>query len=113
MPPTEPATPTKVPLSERLKALMVEYGSLAVWVYFGIFAIVLVGFVLAISFGFHAKGHAGTAGTWGAAYLATKLTQPLRIAATLVLTPFVMKVLRLKKRTPATESSESSSLSKP
>lgn len=106
MPPTERTTSTKVPMSERLKALMVEYGSLAVWVYFGIFAVVLVGFVVAISFGFHAKSHAGTASTWGAAYLATKLTQPLRIAATLVLTPFVMKVLRLKKRTPETESSD-------
>ena len=84
---------------------MIEYGSLALWVYFVIFAVVLLGFVLAISMGFHVKSHAMTVGTWGAAYLATKITQPLRIAATLVLTPFVMKVLRLKKRSQSSETS--------
>jgi hypothetical protein len=98
MPPTEPSPLTKPPLTERLKTLMMEYGSLAVWVYFSIFVIVLVAFVLAIKFGIHVKSPVGTAGTWGAAYLATKLTQPLRIVATLVLTPLVMKIFRLKKR---------------
>jgi hypothetical protein len=98
MPDANPTTPTKAPLSERLKALVIEYGSLALWVYFAIFALVLFGFAAAISMGFHAKSHAMTVGTWGAAYVATKITQPLRIAATLVLTPVVMKVLRLKKR---------------
>ncbi len=82
---------------------MIEYGSLAIYVYFAIFAIVLLGFVVAISAGLHVKSHAATAGTWGAAYLATKLTQPLRIAATLVITPLVMKIFRLKKRTPPSD----------
>ena len=98
MQPAETSRPPKASMTERLKALMLEYGSMAVWVYFVIFAVVLVGFVLAISMGFHVKGHAMTLGTWGAAYVATKLTQPLRIGATLLLTPFVMKVLRLRKR---------------
>lgn len=98
MPLTQPSPPAKPALSERLKMLMVDYGSLAIWVYFAIFAIVLVAFVCAIKFGIHVRTHVGTVGTWGAAYVATKLTQPLRIAATLVLTPLVMKVLRLKKR---------------
>jgi len=100
-----PESRTKVPLSERLKTLMAEYGSVALWVYFAIFALVLGGFALAMSLGFHVKGGALTAGTWGAAYVATKLTQPLRILATLVLTPIVMKVLRLKKRTPSVPTS--------
>jgi hypothetical protein len=97
----ERKNPPKAPLSERLKSMMVEYGSLALYVYFSIFGLVLGGFVLAIKMGFHRSGHGmSTAGTWGAAYVATQLTKPLRLAATLVLTPVVMKVLHLKKRTP-------------
>ncbi|HEY3496494.1 MAG TPA: hypothetical protein VGK73_17540, partial [Polyangiaceae bacterium] len=69
---TSPGTP---PLKDRLQKLLVEYGSLALWVYFGIFAVVLVGFATAISLGVEVESAAGTAGTWGAAYLATKLTQ--------------------------------------
>jgi hypothetical protein len=73
---------------------MIEYGALALWVYFGIFAVVLVGFALAIHFGFAVESAAGAAGVWGAAWVSTKLTQPLRILATLALTPVVMQVLR-------------------
>ena len=68
---------------------MVEYGSLAIWVYFAIFFIVLVGFAIAIKSGVKVESAAGTAGVWGAAWVSTKLTQPLRILATLALTPFV------------------------
>ena len=103
MSPSTPNTapsPNKPPLKDRLKQLMVEYGSLALWVYFGIFAIVLVGFALAIRFGMNVESAAGTAGVWGAAWLSTKLTQPLRILATLALTPLVMQVLRRIKRQP-------------
>jgi hypothetical protein len=84
----------KVPLGERLKRLGAEYGQLALWVYFGIFALVFVGFALAIRAGVEVEGAAGSAGVWGAAYVATKLTQPLRIAATLALTPVVMTLWR-------------------
>lgn len=94
----EPATPPKPLLKDRLQRLIVEYGSLALWVYFGIFALVLVGFAAAISFGVDVRGAAGAAGTWGAAYVATKLTQPLRILATLVLTPFVVRLERRVRR---------------
>ena len=103
MPEAESSTPTKVPLTERLKALMIEYGSLALWVYLVIFVAVWVGFALLISMGLHVNTHGKTAGTVLAAYLATKLTQPIRIGATLLLTPVVMKVLRLKKRSPSSE----------
>lgn len=81
-------------MKERLQKLLVEYGSLGLWVYFAIFALVLIGFALAIQLGVDVDGAAGTAGTWGAAYVATKLTQPLRILATLVVTPLVVRVAR-------------------
>jgi hypothetical protein len=95
-PATTPSTPKT--LKDRLRQHLVEYGSLALWVYFGIFAVVLVGFAVAILSGAKVESAAGTAGTWGAAYLATKLTQPLRILATLVLTPFVVRIVRRLKR---------------
>jgi hypothetical protein len=79
---------------ERLNALMTEYGSLALYVYFIIFGIVLVSFALAIQLGFKTDSTAATAGTWGAAWVATKITQPLRIAATLVLTPIIGNLRR-------------------
>jgi hypothetical protein len=90
-----PATsPNVPPLKDRLKHLLVEYGSLAIWVYFAIFLLVLVGFAIAIQSGVKVESAAGTAGVWGAAWVSTKLTQPLRILATLVVTPFVMRVAR-------------------
>ncbi len=79
---------------QRLKNLLAEYGKLALIVYLAIFAVVLVGFALAIQFGFRPESTAGRAGTWGAAYVATKVAQPLRILATLALTPLVAQVLR-------------------
>lgn len=91
---------------EKLKALLAEYGSLAITIYFIIFGAVLAGFAIAISAGFEVEGTAGTAGTIGAAWLATKLTQPLRIGATLLLTPIVAK-LRPKKKVSAGENPES------
>lgn len=84
----------RAPLSQRLKSLIDEYGTLAFGVYFGIFAFTLVAFALAIQFGFHTASAAGRAGVWGAAYLATKATQPLRIVVTLALTPLLPKLLR-------------------
>lgn len=92
-----PPTP-KVSYRERFNKLLAEWGQLVLWVYFGIFATVLVGFALAIKFGFGVEGTAGNVGTWGAAYIATKLTQPLRIAATLVLTPALAALLRRARK---------------
>jgi hypothetical protein len=66
-------------------------------VYFIIFGLVLVGFATAIKLGARVESAAGTAGTWGAAYIATKLTQPLRILATLVITPIVVRIVRRTK----------------
>jgi hypothetical protein len=94
-------SPPKRSYRERFNHLLAEWGALVLWVYFGIFAIVLVGFALAIKFGFGVESAAGTAGTWGAAWVATKLTQPLRIAATLILTPaFAALLRRVRKQGP-------------
>ena len=72
--------------------LFAEYGAVAVVVYFTIFFVVLFGFWAAFHFGWHPSSAAGTVGVWTAAYIATKLTQPVRIIATLAITPFVAKL---------------------
>jgi hypothetical protein len=84
---------------KRLKELLAEYGKLALYVYLVIFGLVLAGFALAISMGIRVESAAGKAGVWGAAWLATKVTQPLRILATLALTPLVARLLRRPGRT--------------
>ena len=95
-----PPEPTS--LAERMKAMLAEYGGLALTIYLILFAAVLAGFAVAISLGFEAESTAGTAGTLAAAWLATKLTQPLRILATLALTPLVAAGLkRLRRGRPA------------
>jgi len=83
---------------EKLKLLLEEYGRVALWTYVVIWLSVLAGFAVAISAGLRTQGTTSWAfvllGAWGA----TKLTQPLRIAATLALTPAVAAVLRKLRR---------------
>ena len=92
-------TESKKPsLQEKLKALMNEYAGVALGTYLGIFVAVFGGFVAAIKAGFEVDGTAGSASMLAAAYVATKATQPLRILATLLLTPLVAKVIRPKNK---------------
>ena len=93
-----PVPPIKPSTSERLKALVAEWGPLLAVVWFALFAIVLVGFAAAIQLGFETESTAGTLGTWGAAYVATQLTKPLRLAATVLITPALGAFLRRFRR---------------
>ena len=95
---------------------MLEYGITALIVHYAIFAIVIVGFYFAIRSGWESTSTAGSVGTWGAAYLAAKLTQPLRIVATLAVTPLVARLYeRVTGRTKrgSARSSERSTASPP
>lgn len=76
----------------KLQELFAEFGAIAVVTYLSIFALTLAGFSAAIGFGFEVEGVAAGAGTLGAAYIATKVTQPIRIGATLIMTPVVAGV---------------------
>ncbi|MGZ8469196.1 MAG: hypothetical protein ACXW61_06890 [Gemmatirosa sp.] len=71
--------------------LFAEYGLAAVIVYFSIFFAVLFGAWAAISAGWQPSGALGSVGTFTAAYLVTKVTQPVRIGATLVLAPLAAR----------------------
>jgi hypothetical protein len=88
------AVAAKPPLKERWKTLMAEYGRLAIWVYFTIFFSLWAGFIVAIRLGFQVDGAGGTTGSVLGAYAAVKLTQPVRILATLGLTPPLERALR-------------------
>lgn len=76
----------------RFRNLVVEYGVIAIAVHYVIFGLVIVGFWAAMRAGWRPTSAAGSAGTWTAAYVATKLTQPLRIVATLAVTPFIARI---------------------
>jgi hypothetical protein len=79
-------------MRKTIQKLLVEYGAIAVVVYFAIFFLAIFGFWAAIRFGWQPSSTAGTLGIWTAAYIATKLTQPLRIVATLAVTPLIAKI---------------------
>jgi len=78
---------------ERLKALLKEYGQVAIYTYFALFFVVLAGFGAAMAWGAGVESSKGGLAVIGAAWLATKATQPIRIAATLGLTPLVAAAL--------------------
>lgn len=84
-----------------LKDVLAEYGAIALVVYLAIFVVVLVSFVFAIRLGFRPESTAGGLGTLAAAYIATKVTQPLRIAGALLLTPLVARVWERWRPRPA------------
>jgi hypothetical protein len=69
-----------------------EYGTLAVVVYMTIFFLVLFTAWGAIHLGWQPTSVTANVGSFTAAYLATKLTQPARIASTVAITPFVARV---------------------
>jgi len=76
----------------KFRDLVVEYGVIAIVVHYVIFALVIVGFWAAIRAGWRPTGAAESVGTWTAAYVATKVTQPLRIIATIAVTPFIARI---------------------
>ena len=76
---------------------MAEYGRIALAVYLTTFVVTMAGFSIAITQGFEVEGATSTAGTLGAAWVATKLTQPIRIGVTLALTPVIGSFLKRRK----------------
>ena len=72
--------------------LLAEYGAAAVVVHFTLFFAVFFGAWAAIAAGWQPASLSGKATGWMLAYLFTKLTQPVRIAATVALTPIVARL---------------------
>lgn len=97
-PPISPAPRVKPKLGARLNALLEEHGRLALIVYFALFGLVFAGFAVAIALGVHVQSAAGGVSLAGAAWVATKLTQPFRILATLALVPIIARLRRRRSR---------------
>lgn len=85
-------------LKDRLQEHVAEYGRLALIIFFTLGILSLIGFYVAIKAGIDVGSNTGTAGALAAAWVANKLTMPIRIGATLVLTPLMAKILRRKPR---------------
>jgi hypothetical protein len=90
-------------MRKTFKELFAEYGIVAVIAYFTIFFAVWIAAwaaiqrgvdlrALATRVGLSPNGMVANLGAWGAAYLFTKLLQPVRIGVTLLLTPVVAKL---------------------
>lgn len=82
-------TQAKPSLRDRVEALLKEYGPVAMVIYIVLFLIVWAGFALTIGMSTQPEGTRGLLGTLGAAWLAAKLTAPLRLAAAAALTPLL------------------------
>ncbi len=103
------APPAKRTLKQRLKAHFAEYGRVAIWTYLTLSILTIIGFSIAIGAGVEPSSASGVFGVIGAGWVAAKATMPLRILATLGLTPLVSAVLlRRKKNRPADETDEES-----
>lgn len=87
-------TAAKPSLKERLSAHFAEYGKVAIYTYLTLSLAAIAGFSIAIGMGFGASSATGVLGTVGAGWLAAKATMPLRILATLALTPLVAMLWR-------------------
>lgn len=88
-------------MRKTLEKLLAEYGVIAAVLYFTIFFLVLGGAYIAVEQGFTPKSAAGKTGTFVIAYVFTKFTQPFRIAGTIALTPFAVRLWdRMRGRQP-------------
>ena len=76
----------KPPLRKRLAALYRTYGRIALVIYMVMWILTVAVFGAAIYVGFKASSATGLLGTIGAAWLAAKMTTPLRILATIAIT---------------------------
>ena len=94
----------KLSLKERLKAHMEEYGKIALYTYLALSLTAIIGFSIAIGIGVSPSDATGVLGVIGAGWLAAKATMPLRILATLGLTPLIAALL--KRRKPKVEADE-------
>ena len=96
---TDQATPAKKPpLKIRLKRLTEQYGKVALYTYLALSLSAIAGFSIAIGLGMDAGTTGGVLGAIGAGWVAAKATMPLRILATLGLTPLIAALLARRRK---------------
>lgn len=87
----------------RWRELLEEYGKVAIWTYLAMSLTVFTTFVVLIRAGYTIESATASAGTFGAAYVGLKLTQPFRMLATVAITPPIALFLRRFRREPEPE----------
>lgn len=97
----------RLSLKERLKKQFTEYPRIAIITYLTLSIISIAGFSIAIGMGAQPSTATGTLGVIGAGWVAAKALMPLRILATLALTPLIAAVVqRFKKPEPDDDEEE-------
>ena len=81
-------------MGSKMENLLAKYGRLGIIVYFSIFFLTLFGFWTLLTTGVDIRtwsffSELGDVGPIGLAYAATKITQPIRIALTVICTPLI------------------------
>ena len=84
-------------MGSKVQNLFSEYGRIGIIVYFTIFFLTLFGFWTLLTVGVDIRtwsyfSSLGDVGAIGLAYAAAKITQPIRIALTLILTPVIARI---------------------
>ena len=97
-------------MGSKVQNLFSEYGRTGIIVYFTIFFLTLFGFWMLLTVGVDIRtwsyfSSLGDVGAIGLAYAATKITQPIRIALTLVATPVVARAFPANKKEAVQEES--------
>jgi hypothetical protein len=90
--------PPKRTFKQRLQAHFAEYGRIAIWTYLVLSILTITGFSIAIGMGVSPSSTSGVFGVIGAGWVAAKATTPLRILATLALTPLVAALVQRRKK---------------
>jgi hypothetical protein len=92
-------------MKARLEKLLAEYGKVALYTYLSLSLLTITAFSIAIGAGFAPSSATGVFGVIGAGWLAAKATMPLRILATLALTPLIATLVSriTKRKTPVTD----------
>ena len=88
----------KPTLKQRLKAHFAEYGRVAIYTYLSLSLLAITGFSIAIGAGVTPSSATGVFGVIGAGWVAAKATMPLRILATLGLTPLIAALINRRKQ---------------
>ena len=92
------AVVAKPTLKQRLQVLMADFGKIAIYTYLVLSLATIAAFSVALGFGMAPTSASGVGGVIFAGWIAAKATMPLRILATLGLTPLVATLLRRHKR---------------
>lgn len=90
-------------LKARLAKQFADYPKIAIITYLTMSVLTIIGFSIAIGVGAQPSSATGILGVIGAGWLAAKATVPLRILATLAITPLIATLVRRisRRRKPA------------